>query len=379
MVNRRFKGVAFGLKKLVIGRFSRAINSGFEIIFLENSNQEKYIDPVRTKAIISIHPLKHSRLPFILSETSLEEICDGDILVMRPDGSINNLFQINSTHHSFLMTEMCNSKCLMCSQPPKIQNDIDELFEINKTAIPLVPKTVKQIGFSGGEPTLLKEKFVHLVSLVKHCHPEAHLHVLSNGRSFSDISLVDQVSEVGNKNLMFGIPLYADNYLVHDYVVQSKGAFEETMAGFYNLASRGIRIEIRVVLHKVTIPRLLELCKYIYKNLTFVEHVALMGLEYTGFAKFNYKDLEIDPYDYKAKLTEAVMYLNRMKINVSVYNLQLCITDPIIWPFMRKSISDWKNDYHIECNKCVMKRECPGFFTWNLKAVSSHIKAFENK
>jgi His-Xaa-Ser system radical SAM maturase HxsC len=375
MLTRRFKGVPIGLQHPIVGRFSRDSNSGFEVI---NTSDADAVFAVQPKAIICSESNSFSKIPSVVTDQDLSEIQEGDIVVLRPDGAINNLYQVNATHNSFLMTEMCNSKCLMCSQPPKVRDDIAELYEINRRAIPLIPKTTPQIGFSGGEPTLLEDKFIDLIGLVKNHLPDTHLHVLSNGRRFADLEYVEKVASVGNYNLMFGIPLYADNYIVHDYVVQAKGAFDETIAGLYNLASRGVRIELRVVLHKATIPGLLNLCKFIYKNLTFVEHVALMGLEYTGFTKFNYGQLEIDPYDYKDILTESVLYLDRMKMKVSVYNLQLCITDPVIWPFLRKSISDWKNDFHDQCVSCTKKKECPGFFTWNLKAISTHIKAFEN-
>lgn len=67
--------------------------------------------------------------------------------------------------------------------------------------------------------------------------------------------------------------------------MQAHGAFDQTVAGLHQAARNGIRVEIRVVLHRLTIPRLTRLVEYIYRNLSFVEHVALMGLEYVGHAK----------------------------------------------------------------------------------------------
>jgi MoaA/NifB/PqqE/SkfB family radical SAM enzyme len=104
-------------------------------------------------------------------------------------------------------------------------------------------------------------------------------------------------------------------------VVQAKGAFDQTIQGLYNAARYGLRIEVRVVLHKQTIPGLLDLMDYIYRNLPFVDHVALMGLENTGFAIANAEELWIDPLDYQFELASAVDLLVSTKINVSVYNL----------------------------------------------------------
>ena len=56
--------------------------------------------------------------------------------------------------------------------------------------------------------------------------------------------------------------------------------------------------------------RLPELAEFIYRNLTFTEHVALMGLEYIGYTPRNMDLLWVDPYDYQDKLAEAVRILD---------------------------------------------------------------------
>jgi len=37
--------------------------------------------------------------------------------------------------------------------------------------------------------------------------------------------------------MLIGIPIYSDDPVRHDYVVQAKGAFDETMQGILNLKS----------------------------------------------------------------------------------------------------------------------------------------------
>jgi hypothetical protein len=79
--------------------------------------------------------------------------------------------------------------------------------------------------------------------------------------------------------------------------------YDQTVLGLQQLARYGLRVEIRVVLHALTIPRLPELAEYIYRNLTFAEHVALMGLENIGYAPRNMDKLWIDPADYQDQRT----------------------------------------------------------------------------
>jgi hypothetical protein len=135
-------------------------------------------------------------------------------------------------------------------------------------------------------------------------------------------------------------------------------------------------VEIRIVIHKQTIERLVQTCEFIARNLLFVDHVALMGLEMMGFTRANLDQLWIDPFEYKDILSEAVDVLNSYGINTSVYNHQLCVVNDDVLPNYKKSISDWKNEYVDQCNLCIKKSECGGFFSSSkLHRYSDHIKA----
>ena len=81
---------------------------------------------------------------------------------------------------------------------------------------------------------------------------------------------------------MLGIPLILDLDEEHDFVVQASGAFDETIAGLYNLAAAGVPIELRMVIHGATYRRLPQFAEFVVRHLPFVDHVALMGLEMYG-------------------------------------------------------------------------------------------------
>lgn len=88
-----------------------------------------------------------------------------------------------------------------------------------------------------------------------------------------------------------------------------------------------------------------------------------MGLENTGFAIANEAQLWIDPIDFRAALADAVDVLVAAEVNVSVYNLQRCVLAPSVWPYAVQSISDWKNAFVSECEPCIEKSRCAGFFS----------------
>ncbi len=162
---------------------------------------------------------------------------------------------------------------------------------------------------------------------------------------------------------MAGIPVYAAVDHVHDYVVQASGAFDETVLGILKLKDRGQSVEVRVVLHAITAPRIVETCGWLARNLPFVDHVALMGLENAGFALANSELLCIDPIDYRDDLQQAVELLVCSGVKVSVYNLPRCLISKSVWPYAVQSISDWKNGYLKECEQCIERPRCSGFFT----------------
>jgi His-Xaa-Ser system radical SAM maturase HxsC len=312
-------------------------------------------------------------LPELYGFKNLEYLGEGDVVACYPDGSISVLFRKSSPHNTLLATERCNSLCLMCSQPPRLADDSYRVVEILR-AIELMDPACTELGISGGEPTLLGEDFLRIVMKAKEYLPGTALHILSNGRLFADRSFAEALGSIEHPDLMLGIPLYSDIDQQHDYVVQAKGAYDETIRAFYHLAAANVPIELRVVVHAATCDRLPQLAEFVYRNLPFVSHVALMGLEMYGYVHLNMDKLWIDPFDYQDRLAAAVHMLAERGMTVSVYNHQLCTIPRSIWPFARKSISDWKNVYLAECESCGVRESCGGFFQSATKKHSRHIR-----
>jgi His-Xaa-Ser system radical SAM maturase HxsC len=371
------KGTPLNIQKHLVGKVTRHIDNLDRNTFLIIENTSKYELPETDflGVLTTLQEYKQIVKGYVVYNIpSLLHLEDGDIVSVGNDGKINTLYRINSQHNTLLTTERCNSNCLMCSQPPRDRNDIPILFDIHSQLIPLIPKDCLELGISGGEPTLMGELFFSLMEQLKEQLPNTEIHVLTNGRSFAWNQMAERLGQIDNPKLMLGIPVYSDYYQVHDYIVQAENAFYQTIIGLHNLARYGQRLEVRIVLHKETIPRLTKLAEYIYKNLPFVEHIAFMGLEYIGYTPFNIDKLWIDPYEYKEELTESVEFLAEKGMHVSIYNTPLCLLPESIWKYARKSISDWKNEYLPECRKCYKINECGGLFTWNLKKHSEYIK-----
>jgi len=376
------KGQAWGVHAPVMGRLTRvpvdpgtqrsdwiAYGTAADLAIFE-ADWQGYAGMLCTDAV-EVGP--QSSLPAIYAPPHLDYLRPGDVVQLQPSGVVQVLYRGASEHNTILATERCNSFCLMCSQPPKPDDDSYRAGEILRL-LELVDPATRALGLSGGEPTVLGDAFLEIVAEAERRLPHTALHVLTNGRRFNDRVFAERLGAIRHHDLVLGIPLYSDVDWRHDYIVQAAGAYDETMAGLYNLARADVRIEVRVVLHQQTIERLPRLAEFIARNLPFVEHVALMGLEMFGFTPRNLNVLWVDPVDYAPQLEAATRRLALAGMNVSIYNHQLCTIPRTLWPFAVKSISDWKNVYLDQCSECGVREFCGGFFQSATKRHSVHIR-----
>ena len=299
----------------------------------------------------------------------------GDVVRLVPgDSRVSVLYRRGANSNTLLATERCNSFCLMCSQPPRERDDSWLVPEMLET-IALIDRNEEQLGISGGEPTLLGDDLLTVLHRAREDLPTTELHVLSNGRRFADEMFARTVCAVRHPRLTWGVPLYSDCPEVHDYIVQSRDAWEEVMSGLYNLAKHEANVELRIVVQRANVDRLGELASFIFRNLTFAKHVAFMALEPIGFARTNYEEVWVDPADCADALLDGVFFLANRGMNVSVYNFQRCVLPRELWPFARKSISDWKNTYLPQCGACSEQSRCCGLFRsvdprWTSRALA---------
>jgi His-Xaa-Ser system radical SAM maturase HxsC len=342
------------------GTFHPTNAKGFAAAIFENSLDDGQISRMPVPVVHAYRDLGHLK--------------PGYIVAIRGDnGFTRTIYRPDSRFNTIFTTDRCNSNCLMCSQPPKDEDD-SYLVARNLRMLDLIEEPPEMMGITGGEPTLLKDDLIRMLSALKEKLPGTYVHMLTNGRLYSYPEFVANVADVGHPAFTSAIPLYADVAQVHDYVVQAEGAFDQTVEGIYNAAAAGLNLEIRVVLHKQTIPRLQQLVEFIYRSFPFVGHVALMGLENMGYVKKNWETLWIDPVDYMETLKHAIAFLWHSRVPVSIYNLQLCLLPPSLWAFARQSISDFKNIYLGPCTECEVRERCAGLFSSSQNRHSAHIR-----
>lgn len=308
--------------------------------------------------------LAASDWPTIVVETG-EQLHEGDVVAVADH--INHahvLYRVTDQHHTVFLTNRCNSYCLMCSQPPTRHDDswlIQEALQVSAH----LPHAPGVLGFSGGEPLLLDDDLRIILDTYIAAHPDTRYELLSNGRLLADSQFAERLLKGLGQQVTWMVPLYGHADFLHDFVVQSPGAFEQTLSGLLNLRRFKQSIQLRIVLIRPVLENLPSLCEFIGRNLPFVREVALMACEPTGFALAHPELTDVDLREWSTELNQGVRTLQRAGVPAILMNTPLCALAENLWPLAHKSISDWKRSFAPQCTTCAVKDDCSGLFSWH--------------
>ena len=308
---------------------------------------------------------------------NIPELHNGDIVKIYPDGNVVRLWDIQSFHNCLFVTSVCNFRCVMCPQPP--HGEIEKHHQDNLRILDLLePDSVEVLAITGGEPTLFPDRLVEYFDIINKKFPAAKLDVLTNGSSFSDFELAKKLALAAPLNTCFCVSVHGDTPGLAESVMHAPRGWDRAMLGLNNLAKLKQKIEIRYVLTQKSVPYLKDIALFFYRNFPYVSHIALMGQEIIGLAEENYSDAWVEPTAYAKDLAEAVTFLSAMGMNVSIYNIPLCILPENCHPFAVRSISDWKQNYRAECAGCEKINECCGFFMTSRNFIPKGVKPFRS-
>lgn len=297
----------------------------------------------------------------VLNEGDFEP--DDIVAIAGGTGFAQVLYRHSDVHHAVFLTNRCNSYCLMCSQPPTRHDDswlVNEAIQLAR----FIRRSPPALGFSGGEPLLLGRRLREVLETFRRHHPDTIFEVLTNGRRLESRELAAELLTGLEGRIRWLVPLYGQAEFLHDFVVQSAGAFEETLAAILNLQQYAQPIQLRIVLIEPVLKELSALCSFIVRSLPFVQQVALMGCEPIGFALANRGVCEVDLADWQEDLSASAAILRRGRVPYVFMNTPLCALPEELWSDVNRSISDWKQVYSPECQDCSVQSSCPGLFAW---------------
>ncbi len=299
-------------------------------------------------------------------------LLDYDVVEIINKRVIRVLYRDDSDDNVIVVTNQCNSNCIMCPDSDYVRNtkenpNIKKLLE----QIRCIPDDTKHITITGGEPGLLKENLFKLLNECKKCLTETEFLLLTNGRIFSNTDFANRMEESVPQYIRIAIPIYAGNEKLHDEITRVEGSFRQAITGIKKLIERNIDIEIRIVVLKKNYQHLEEIAEFIVKEIPQVKMVNIMALEMTGNAYKNREQVWINFEEIKEYLYNACITLIRAGIITNLYNFPLCNLDERLYSIAHKSITDYKIRYKKECDECLAKEDCGGFFnsTINVKDI----------
>ena len=299
---------------------------------------------------------------------------DFDVFEIDARGNAFKYYDNTSLDNAVMVTNKCNSNCVMCPTPESIRKkeiavNVNYLIHVAQH----FPKDAEHITITGGEPFLAGRDIFRLFSYLKGCFPYTDFLVLTNGRIFSIIQYADLMSENQPEHTILGIPLHGYDDATHDYITQADGSFRQTYKGLKNLLSRGIRVELRIVVSKLNMDFVSDIAQLIADEFQGAECVKIMGLEMTGNAAKNKDAVWISYREAFKKSQQAIDILMKAGIDVGLYNFPLCSVDGTYRSICEKSISDNKIRFAPQCELCAVKDACGGMFSGTIRLSKDDI------
>lgn len=294
-----------------------------------------------------------------------------DVLSIDNTGIVYEQYRACSNDNAIVCTLQCNSNCVMCPCSEQSRRNsglycLEELRELLR----YIPNTAPFLTVTGGEPTLLKDDFLGLMSILQYNFGKTNFLLLTNGRAFSDYDFTQRFVKCLPDNIRVGIPIYGYNEETHDCITQTPGSFKQAVIGIHNLLHYNIETEIRIVLTKQNIDNMEKIAKYIIKYFRGIACVNFMGLELMGNAAKNREKVWL-PYDEAfKKCKKAIRLLIANGIDTQLYNFPLCSVEPAYWEICAKSISDYKVEFSDECRQCDLKEICGGVFDSTKRVIN---------
>lgn len=325
------------------------------------------------KAIVTVFPdhllFSADHYTYVIPQElagKVQQLDTYDIITIDDRGILDCVFEIANQDATIFITGKCNSNCVMCptSDNERKQDGFDD-DQIEKL-IDMLPSDTPHIVVTGGEPTLRTNLFFHTMEQVADKFQNTEVLLLTNGRSFASLNMVERLLAHCPRLLTIAIPIHGADAQTHDAITQASGSFTQTCLGLSHLLRRKVDIEIRVVVSKLNVEHLSEIADLIAKKFPTATIVNFIGLETRGNCAKNHQNVYIDCRDSFPYVRQAVNILVEHGINTSLYNYPLCAVDEGYRSLCKKSISPWKVRFPAPCNACSAKSYCCGFFDTTL-------------
>lgn len=302
----------------------------------------------------------------------------GDMLLIREEAGSRYMSMLRTAdraERTLFLTGRCNSNCIMCPYGTKMRTRAcNESVSLLLACISLMNPYAEYLCVTGGEPTLLKDDFLKILETIKEHFVQCEVHILTNGRAFHYADFLEDYRKVRPYKTLLGIPLHASYAELHDRITGMPGSFAQTVRGLDRLCAANEHVELRVVVSALNNGNLTELAEFIGNRYPRVNHVSLMGLEMMGNAMLRRQEVWLSFDQIWPQVSRAIEILLHHGVSVQIFNFPLCNVEKRFHSLYRRSISPEKVRYMPECEECILKDRCGGFFqtTIHMPDISVH-------
>ena len=220
------------------------------------------------------------------------------------------------------VTRECNSKCIMCSNPPtgyhlefqQAQNEVDALIQ----------KGCCGVFLTGGEPTLYDQ----LPELIKYCLAKGIFpRIITNGQRIADIQYLKVLQAFGLQHLHLSVHSCHDE--IQAKITRNKNALHNIKRALANLQELGgITTDINVTITKYNANHLSEIVTWVIDTYDFGNHFVFNNLDPYMNRVVENPDVVPRLNDFELELHQALCILRDYGKTFRVERVPLCyLTD----------------------------------------------------
>lgn len=259
--------------------------------------------------------------------------------------------QINNTL-LIRITEKCNNKCSFCSAHHQRQTGKVMSFGKIKSLIYSVKdnKNITTLEIGGAEPTTHPDFF----RILRFANGKfERILVTTNARIFYYPKNVDRLSKI--RGLEIKSSLHGHNHILHDYLTNTRGSFEQATKGFQNLVRCNIPLGVNIVITKSNIHHLKDIIDILSK--IKIKTLYISGMIINGLPGQEFHAVELSKISLI--LPEVLTYAENKIRTICVEKLPICIAPNHAKYFLIESDKSHFTKFQ-ECNSCLHLYSCMG-------------------
>jgi MoaA/NifB/PqqE/SkfB family radical SAM enzyme len=256
------------------------------------------------------------------------------------------------------LTYDCNDNCISCPEH-RIGSKKNPSFEDIKKKIDKIFFFPDVIFLNGGEPTL-REDFFKILHYIDQKNPK-EINLLTNVKVFIYNGFAQKLKRI--KNLKIITTIYGHNSKTHNSITRTPESFEHKIMALKNLIDSGIRIELRILLHKINYQYIDDIANFLIQEFKGDDFVSLfiMNAKLTGVAG-EYKNLVGEKLTkISSKFEKPLLKLKENGYNIGIFHFPHCSLPKSLWVYSKGfTAREGEAVFLGNCECCVKKKECAG-------------------